>query len=425
MIYRKREILFVAYLMLVMVLCSCNKQGAIKDYIDKIEDGNKQESSNILDDSNSESETTTIKDNAAGAIEDTTIDNIKQEETTSAATSGQSQTITEQQQTTLKPAEITTNQSQTTKNEQPTTTKQPQTTTKQPQTTTRQPQTTTKEPQTTTKEPQTTTKKPQETTTSKPNVEVDTTPVIYTVNVKTKGGMVLEDVGVYVYEDNTHKVLKDYKTPNSSGIAEFSLKKSSNYSIVLKNVPAGYDVKTSYSFDGTTANIELASSVIKGQLPQSLGLGDVMYDVTFTDPNGVKHTISEILKEKDMVVLNFWYANCYYCIQEFPYLDEVYGQYKDSVEVLAINPVDQASNIDYVKDYYGLSFPMTACGWDMPQAFGVTGYPTTVIIDRYGVICMVESGGRPYTWYWEMLFEHFTASDYEQKILYDGVYELY
>lgn len=68
---------------------------------------------------------------------------------------------------------------------------------------------------------------------------------------------------------------------------------------------------------------------------------------------------------------------------------------------------------------------MTECGWDIPDAFGVDGYPTTVIIDRYGVICMVESGGRPYTWYWEMLFEHFTASNYEQRILYDGVYDLY
>lgn len=411
---RKKAALFVAYLAITMVLCSCNKQGAIKDYMEQIEDDNKLDSDGSLDNSNSENETTTI-----------TSEESKTTTAQPQTTTKESQTTSKQPETTTKQPETTSKQPETTTKQPDTTTKQSQTTTKQPQTTTKQPQTTTKKPQTTTKEPQTTTKKPEETTTSKPNVEVDTTPVTYTVNVKTKGGMVLENIDIYVYEDNTHKVLKDYKSTNSLGAAEYSLPKSANYSIVLKNVPKGYDVKTSYSFDGTTANIELVSSVIKGQLPSSLGIGDVMYDVTLTDPNGVKYTISEILKEKDMVVLNFWFANCYYCIQEFPYIDEVYAQYKSDVEVLAINPVDPSGDIKYVKDNYGLSFPMTECGWDIPDAFGVDGYPTTVIIDRYGVICMVESGGRPYTWYWEMLFEHFTASNYEQRILYDGIYDLY
>ena len=410
MTYKKKAVLFIAYLVFALVLCSCNKQGAIKGYIGKIENDDKLESYDILEDSNSESQTTTIKNDAAETTE-TTPDKSIEEETASSIISEESQTTTKESQTTSKQPE--------------TTTKKSHMTTNQTQTTTKQPQTTTKQPQTTTKEPQTTTKQPEETTTSKLNAEVDSTPVTYTVNVKTKGGMALEDIDIYVYEDNTHKVLKDYKSPNGSGTAEFSLRKSSNYSIVLKNVPAGYDVKTSYSFDGTMADIELVSSVIKGQLPQSIGLGDVMYDVTVTDPNGVKYTISEILKEKDMVMLNFWFANCYYCIQEFPYIDEVYAQYKDNIEILAINPVDPSSDIDYVKDNYGLSFPMTECGWDIPTAFGVDGYPTTVIIDRYGVLCMVESGGRPYTWYWEMLFEHFTASNYEQKLLYNGVNDLY
>ena len=38
------------------------------------------------------------------------------------------------------------------------------------------------------------------------------------------------------------------------------------------------------------------------------------------------------------------------------------------------------------------------------------------MVDRYGVICLVEAGGitslRPFT----SMFEHFTAEDYEQKL---------
>ena len=37
----------------------------------------------------------------------------------------------------------------------------------------------------------------------------------------------------------------------------------------------------------------------------SLGVGDVMYDMTATTPSGVSYTISELLKGKNMVTLNF------------------------------------------------------------------------------------------------------------------------
>jgi hypothetical protein len=59
---------------------------------------------------------------------------------------------------------------------------------------------------------------------------------------------------------------------------------------------------------------------------------------------------------------------------------------------------------------------MAACPPAWSSVFSVPGYPTSVVIDRYGVICLIEVGAvtsaRPFA----RLFEHFTAEEYEQKL---------
>ncbi len=248
----------------------------------------------------------------------------------------------------------------------------------------------------------------------------------YTVSIKTQGGMILPDVEVYVYADDKLTDLKHYVKADEKGIASFSLPKSDKYAIVLSGVPKGYTVEKSYKFANDTAIITLNSSVITdGDISGAkLGLGDVMYDFTFTTPDGKEVNLASILKEKKMVLLNFWYTTCTYCIEEFPYMEEAYQQYKDDIEIVAINPMNGAAEIKTFQEQYKLTFPMAECSTAWPTAFDVTGYPTSVMIDRYGVICMVEAGGitslRPFV----NAFEHFTSDDYEQKICENGIADL-
>ena len=51
-------------------------------------------------------------------------------------------------------------------------------------------------------------------------------------------------------------------------------------------------------------------------------LGAPLPDFTFTDINGVSHTLSETLKEKEMVLINLWATWCGPCESEFPFLEE-------------------------------------------------------------------------------------------------------
>ena len=240
----------------------------------------------------------------------------------------------------------------------------------------------------------------------------------YTVQVQSVGGIALADIDVYIYADNTQKDLVDYSRTDANGKVSFNIAKSDSYAIVLSGVPKGYDVKEYYTFSGARADISLTSSVIEGEnlAGATLGLGDIMYDFTVTTPNGDKVTLSEMLQEKKMVLLNFWFSTCGPCANEFPYMEEAYQMYKDDVGIIAVDPLEENAVVGGYQSSMGLTFPMAACPAAWSMTFGITGYPTSIVIDRYGVICLIEVGGltslRPFT----SIFEHFTSDDYSQKI---------
>ncbi len=278
---------------------------------------------------------------------------------------------------------------------------------------------------------------------SKPDGEKGT----YTVTVKTIGGMAMEGLTVYVYSDDTKTEIEDAVQTDADGKASFDLPKSDKYAVEIKGAPEGYDVKESYKFSGNSANITLTSSLITGKElgdinpnnalasgnDKLLNVGDVMYDLTINTVDGETIKLSDLLKEKDMVLLNFFYTGCGPCVNEFPYMDEAYQMYSEDVAVVALNPYvpDDELAVRSFKDSMGLTFPMAKCtptwfnAWEAFDATtGQRGYPTTVVIDRYGVICLIELGGMPSLSPFTSIFEHFTGDDYEQKLLHNGVSDI-
>lgn len=247
--------------------------------------------------------------------------------------------------------------------------------------------------------------------------------VSYSVNVKSIGGMPLPEVEVYVYAANDMSDMKGFAETDEEGNAQFQLPQDGDYTIVVSGAPAGYAVEESYSFSGNTANITLTSSLIMGESLSgaTLGLGDVMYDFSAVDSDGNTVSLAQMLEEKEMVLINFFFTTCGPCANEFPYMEEAYQMYKDKVGVIALDPLDDAATVATYQKSMGLTFPMASVQAAWSQTFGITGYPTSIIVDRYGVICMIEVGGltslRPFT----SMFEHFTGDDYEQKICYNGV----
>ena len=243
---------------------------------------------------------------------------------------------------------------------------------------------------------------------------------VYTVEVKSVGGMALAGVTVMVYADATLEDLVNFGTTDESGKAEIEMPAKEGYVAVLSGLPAGYEVEPYYDFVGNGVSVYAVSRVIEDTniAGVSYKLGDVIRDFTVTDTDGVSRTLSEILKEKELVVLNFWYTTCSWCVEEFPYMNAAYANYSDKVEILALDPYtsDTESAIADFKALMGLEFPMARDYNMLFNAFGVTAFPTSVFVDRYGVICLIEEGAligdQPFT----VAFDHFTGDDYVQGL---------
>ena len=240
----------------------------------------------------------------------------------------------------------------------------------------------------------------------------------YTVSVKTAGGMPMSGVAAYIYADATLSDLKDYGETDENGTVSFNLPVGTDYAIDLESVPDGYQVAETYAFSGNKAEITLTSALIEGEnlSGASLGLGDIMYDFTVTDNAGVTTTLSEVLKEKKMALLNFFYTTCGPCVTEFPYMQEAYEAYQEKVGIIALDPMDDAAAVEAFKGSMGLTFPMVACQPAWSATFAVSGYPTSIVVDRYGMICLIEVGGLTSARPFNSIFEVFSADDYQQKI---------
>ena len=146
--------------------------------------------------------------------------------------------------------------------------------------------------------------------------------------------------------------------------------------------------------------------------------GDVFADMSVTTPDGTTYKISELLKEKKAVVLNFWYLNCGPCQMEFPYMQDAYENYQDDLEILAVNPYDGTDETvaDFQKKYE-LTFPMAVIEEEWAQYMGLNAYPTTVVIDRYGIVSFVHTGMITDVEEFNKIFEFFTADTYEQTVI--------
>ena len=235
-----------------------------------------------------------------------------------------------------------------------------------------------------------------------------------TVEVKSEGGKALEDIGVYIYKDATKTDMVDYVKTNEQGVATISGPVPTGSIAVLDKVPEGYVVLENYSI--IEANTKIMLPIQLRQQISQLALGDVMFDFTVTDTNGTQQTLSKLLETKKAVVINLWFVNCNPCRAEFPYLVEAYGNYADSVEVLAINPEgDSAEDIATFVQEQGLTFPTAKGDAAWKGTIATLAYPTTIIVDRFGTVGLIHTGSIDNAKIFEDAFAYFTADDYVQS----------
>ncbi|MBQ3371954.1 MAG: TlpA family protein disulfide reductase [Oscillospiraceae bacterium] len=146
--------------------------------------------------------------------------------------------------------------------------------------------------------------------------------------------------------------------------------------------------------------------------------GQPMPDFTVSLTDGTTATLSELLKEKDLVVLNIFASFCVPCEREFPEMEEVYQENKDRMEIVSVSGYseDTMEDIAEYKASHNLSFPMGLTG-DALDFLGYSSYPTTLLIDGNGKVGLIKVGSFTSKEEFEGKVNHFLSADYSGETL--------
>lgn len=249
--------------------------------------------------------------------------------------------------------------------------------------------------------------------------EVDSTNA-YVINTVSMGGMPINNVRVTLSRNGATVI----EGISQNGGVMFGGIEFTDYDISYSDLPMGYSESEgtvySISADNLSVTSVFASAVISSYMPSgwTYSMGDVMYNFRYTDYNGNTVVLSELMETKKAVVLNFWATWCGPCASEFPALNSIYKKYKDDVEVIAlsIDSSDTNEAINTYKNNMGLDFFMANDNAGLASSMdGKASVPTTVIIDRYGVIAFRHVGSIPSELEWETRFKEFTSPNYQQS----------
>lgn len=152
-------------------------------------------------------------------------------------------------------------------------------------------------------------------------------------------------------------------------------------------------------------------------------LGDTIADFTITTYNGNSVTLSDVLAEKDAVLINIFATWCGPCKNEFPFMEQAYKQFKDQVEVIALSgdSSDTAEKVRQLANSLGLTFPVGLDSAGISRGINLVGFPTTLIVDRFGTIVFTQIGSFDDEASFVNLFEFLISDEYTESVTLDKI----
>jgi peroxiredoxin len=122
------------------------------------------------------------------------------------------------------------------------------------------------------------------------------------------------------------------------------------------------------------------------QLAPIAAIGSEAPNFSTVSPDGTTITLAELSGKP--IALNFWATWCAPCRAEIPELESAYQRYNnDELTIIGVNAGESANVVAaYVLDI-GITFDVVLDpSGEVVEAYGVIAFPTTIWIDRTGII---------------------------------------
>jgi thiol-disulfide isomerase/thioredoxin len=123
-------------------------------------------------------------------------------------------------------------------------------------------------------------------------------------------------------------------------------------------------------------------------------IGKPAADFEATDLAGKPHSLKDY--KGKVVVLDFWYRGCGWCMRAMPQMKQLAAEFKQApVAIIGMNIDPVEADAKFVVDKMKLDYATLRIDRKLPQKFGVRGYPTLVIIDPQGKVHDLHVGYSP------------------------------
>jgi peroxiredoxin len=159
--------------------------------------------------------------------------------------------------------------------------------------------------------------------------------------------------------------------------------------LIIVACGAGANTTTSGSAPQSTVAHVIAGDT---SMPQ---IGQPAPDFEYTLSDGTTHKLSDLRGKK--VLVNFWATWCAPCLEEMPALQKSLQSYGDTVVILGVNKLEQATVIGPFADQHQISFPLIANPTgDISDRYGAKNIPVSYFINSDGTIGFLRIGLMPY-----------------------------
>ena len=127
-----------------------------------------------------------------------------------------------------------------------------------------------------------------------------------------------------------------------------------------------------------------------GESPE---VGKPAPNLKFTDTDGNAVTLHSL--QGKPVLVNFWNIDCVPCFEEMPFFQQVYDNWtSEGLVFLSIDIGDTVNKVIGYADRNKLSFPMLVDSKsEVALGYGIRSFPTTILVDREGIILTIKIGG--------------------------------
>lgn len=125
------------------------------------------------------------------------------------------------------------------------------------------------------------------------------------------------------------------------------------------------------------------------------GTNDQAPDFVLKAMSGENVRLSELRGQ--VVMINFWASWCGPCRQEMPHLEALHQRYEPlGFTLLGVNVEKERDKADQMLRDMTVSFPILLDSHnEVSKLYGVVAMPSTVLIDRDGIVRHVHNGYKP------------------------------